>query len=209
MSDHVSSEQHGAVRVVTIDDGKANALSFEIIAAIEAELELRIGQDQPARRRVATRFLVEHERRLGEGLGQRRANGVLKGPKINVFVVPRVHLVGRGKDRMGEPIAVAQSLREGMTTHGTVALILRPAGPGQVAPGHALHGNHGQALAHHDAAFELGPLLGGEARDARGIRRNHVVRQTRRKEVEPEARQLGEHDSLSRNAVAHDDVKGR
>ena len=51
MSDHVSSEQHGAVRVVTIDDSKANALSFEIIAAIEAELDAAEADD-------ATRAMV-------------------------------------------------------------------------------------------------------------------------------------------------------
>jgi len=51
MSDHVSAQQHGAVRVVTIDDGKANALSFEIIAAIEAELDIAEADD-------ATRAMV-------------------------------------------------------------------------------------------------------------------------------------------------------
>ena len=51
MTNALTSERRDRVLVLHIDDGKANVLSFEIIAAIEAELDIAVGDD-------ATRAMV-------------------------------------------------------------------------------------------------------------------------------------------------------
>ena len=61
----------------------------------------------------------------------------------------------------------------------------------------------------HDAAFEQGLILRGEAGDVADLGTDYVVRDEVAQEIEPKQRNLREDAAFARNATGEDAIEGR
>src|SRR5690606_4577468 len=81
------------------------------LAVDQAELQLRIGNDDPTRAGVLLSGAVDGQRRLPQPLSEIPADEIHHSLEGDVFVVPGVRLGSRGEDRLVELRALGQPLR--------------------------------------------------------------------------------------------------
>jgi hypothetical protein len=104
--------------------------------------------------------------------------------------------------------SVEQATGERNAADGSSGLILLPAGAGQVAARHALHGKHGCALHQHGSVFQLAAIGLQRGGEVGGIGLDQVVGNKIPEQIEPEERYLGEDFPLSGNAGGEDMIEG-
>ncbi|ABA49009.1 hypothetical protein BURPS1710b_0998 [Burkholderia pseudomallei 1710b] len=175
---------------------------------VEAELELRVGDDDAARRRVIGRFLVQPDRDVANRRGELGADAPLGFLERDVLVV-MAHLGLRGgrEDRLGELLRVRQAGRQLDAAHLARRLVVLPAAARQIAAHDRLDEDRLKPLDDDRAPLHLLDLVGGDDRLGRDARQ--MVRDDVREPVEPEVRHLVQHAALVRNRLAHDDVERR
>ncbi len=161
------------------------------VVPVEAELELGVREDDAALAGDVPGAGVDGE----GGLAQtgRRVRADLAGDLLvgDVLVVlADLGLGGRGEDRGGQLRAVDQALGEGEAADGAGLVVLRQARAGEVAAGHALHGDHPQRLADQGAALPVGGGAGGQ------LAAQDVVRGQVGELLEPPQGELGEDPAL-------------
>ena len=166
-----------------------------------AELELRVGEDDPALARVRGAELVDGDREAAQLLEQRAVADDLGGAvEVHVLVVVADLGLGRGReDRLGQLLGLLQPVRQLDPADRAGGLVVLPARPGDVAAHDALHRHHLEPLDQHRAAAELL----GHVRE-----RDQVVRADLAGALEPEGRQPGEHLALVRDRRGMHDVVG-
>ena len=141
-----------------------------------AELELRVGQDDPALARVVGGERVELDRQAAQLLEQRPVAEDLGGAvEVDVLVVV-AHLGLRGgrEDRLGQLVRLAQALGQRDPADLAGALVVLPARARDVAAHDALDREHLELLDEQGAA--LAPRRGRPCRRRRGSGRCAPVR---------------------------------
>src|SRR5688572_13155481 len=167
-----------------------------------AELELRVGEDDPALARVRGAQLVYGYRQPPQLLEELAVPDDL-GRAIEVHVLVVVAHLGLGRrreDRLGELLGLLEPIRELDPTDRAGRPVVLPARPGDVAANDAFDRCHLQALDQHRAPAELLGHVGD---------RDQVVRADVAGALEPEGRQPGQDLALVRDRRGVHDVVGR
>ncbi len=162
---------------------------------VEAELELRVGEDDPARRGPVRAVAVERERdalRLGEQVGADQLGSLLAR---DVLVVARLRLRRRREDRLGQLLRLDEPLRQPVPADLAGREVVLPARAGEVAAHDALDRQHVEPPALHRARVRA--------------QLQEVVRHELARPREPERGQAREHAPLVRDVGGQDDVEGR
>ena len=163
-----------------------------------AELELGVGEDDPALARVLGAAPVDRDRQPAQLLQQLAVADDLGGAvEVDVLVVVAHLGLGRGReDRLRQLLGLAQPGRQLDPADRAGGLVVLPARAGDVAAHHALHRHHLEPLDQHRAAA----VLLGHVRV-----RDQVVGADVGRPVEPEGGQAGEHLALvgDRRRVHH------
>src|SRR5690606_24335534 len=95
---------------------------------VGAELELGVGQQDPALGRVGGGVLVQAQGGVADLFGQVGAGQLDRGVEVDVLVVGADRGLGRGgEDRFGQPLGLAQAVGQGDAADPAGALIVLPA----------------------------------------------------------------------------------
>src|SRR5215211_1594536 len=167
-----------------------------------AELELRVGEDDPALARMRRAELVYRYRQAAQLLQQRAVADDLSGAvEVDVLVVvANLGLGRRREDRLGQLLRLLEPVRQLDPADGAARLVVLPARARDVAAHDALDRHHLQPLDQHRAPAEiLGHVGHGD----------QVVRADLAGALEPEGSEPGEHLALVRDRRRVDDVVGR
>ena len=113
----------------------------------------------------------------------------------------------RGKNRFRQFFRFLETSRQFDAADGAVFFIAFPAAAGDIAADDAFHGNHGQFLALHAVAVELGLLE--KFRHVFHIDRNHMIGNDIFRKIEPEAGHLCQDGTFLGNLILEDMVKSR
>ena len=175
---------------------------------IEAELELRIRDDDALGGREGRGLHVQPQGDITDTRGHVCANGLHDMLEIDVLVMQaELGLRSRRKDRLRQLARLLQSGRQAYPAHGARGLVILPARADQVAARNRLDQNGLKALDHHGSADDLIALV--RRHDilrayARGMVGQHVG-----EFVEPEIGQFLEYLPLAGDRIVQDDVEGR
>ena len=140
--------------------------SVERPVAVEAELELRVGEDHAALARVRGDRLVDGDRDVAQPLGQlARADELGRRGQVDRLVVALVRLRRRGEDRLRQLLGLLQPGGQLDPGDGAGGLVVLPARAGDVAAHDALDREHLEPLDAQRAAAQLGGhAVGGRDR---------------------------------------------
>ncbi len=156
-----------------------------------AELELGVGQQDPALGGDRTGSLVDSQREVLECVDQCVTEPLPGLGHRDVFVVvPLLGLGGGGEDRRIQAGGLGEAGRQVVAAHGAAGAVVGQARAGEVAAGHALQRHHVQAAAAQSPAGHLGGDVLG---------RQHVVGHQISQLLEPEQADRGEDPALVRD----------
>src|SRR5215210_7014473 len=124
----------------------------ESAVGVDAELELRVGDDDAALQRMCGGELVQGERGRLDLTEPLIAHEPGRGREVDVLVVTLLRLRGGREDRLGKPVRFPQPGRELVAAHDARPRVVLPARAGQVAAHDALDREHLEPLALHRAA---------------------------------------------------------
>ncbi len=175
---------------------------------VQAELELGVGDDDAAGGGVFGGGGVEGDADVAHLGGQLLADAVFHLFEGDVLVVlADVGLGGRGEQRLGQLVGLAQAGGQLDAADGAACLIVLPAGADDVAAHDGFHQDRLEALGHDGAAAHLFHFV----RRDHGFRRHagQVVRHDVAELLEPEVAHLVQHHALARDRLVHDHVEGR
>ena len=206
--------------LITFERPEAGAVRRQDLVAkddlailIEAELELRVGDDDAARKSIRSALLVDGNRIVAQFLGILHAmarellledsSALLEGDIL--VVVAELCLRARREDRLRQLLGFLEASRQLDAADRAVLLIACPAAARDIAADNALHRQHRELLALHAVAEELRLLE--ELRHVVIVHRDHVVRNDVLREVEPELRHLRQDFALLRDLVLEDVVE--
>ena len=161
---------------------------------VGAQLELRVGQDDPGAGASLRGEPVEGDRdplRLRQHVRAHDLGGLVAG---DVLVVAFLRLGRRREDRPRQGLGLAEPGREPVPTHRTGVAVVAPPAAGEVAAHHALDGQHLEPPHHHRAPGEVG--VADLGRHVREPGRQEVVRHDPLRLAEPVGGQPGEHAAL-------------
>ena len=174
----------------------------QVPVAIDAELELGVGQYHALAQRVLGGLAIGRQGELSQLLRARRAHQVDDAIEGDVLVVrAEVCLGRRGEQRVVEPAGFGQPGRQVDATHRSGGPVVDQPGTGEVAACDAFHRNHVQCPDHQCAA----EYLGGDAGVLR--RAGEVIRGVQQTEEEDAHRR--EDAALVRDGGLEDVVVGR
>ena len=187
----------------------------DLAVLVKPELELGVGDDDPAGQRVVRALLVERDRAVADLRSELLAaarEGLLEDLDALLVadilvVVTDLGLGGRRVDRLRQLVALVEPLRELDPADRAVLLVARPAGAGDVAADDALDRDHGELLHQHAVPVKL--RCAEELRHIRRVGRDHVVRQDVLRVVEPELGHLGQDRAFFGDLIFQNDVKCR
>ena len=152
-------------------------------------------------------LLVQRERYRSHPLGERTVYDQLRSAlEVDVLVVSLLRLGGRGEQRLGKAIGLAQATGKLDPAHRPSALVVLPAGAAQVAAHDALNEQRLGFLHQHGAARQLFAIDVKRSREIGGAKNmvgNDVFQQ-----IEPEERKLRKDFSLVGNGSGHYDIEG-
>ncbi len=190
--------------------GGEHLVGQDDLAVDHAELELGVGDDHAAGRRMVAGGGVHGQGQIAQGDGIVVADQLGAAFKRDVLVmVADLGLGGRGEDGLGQLRGIHEALGQRDAAHGALALVLFQTAAGQIPAHDAFHGKHLGLLHQHEAAAQvigIGLELLGQVGHVGGDEMvvHHAVQK-----LEPELRQLGEHLALAGNLVVQHVVEGR
>ena len=169
---------------------------------VQAELELRVGEDHPALARVRGGERVQLDGRLPRALHQLPVPDELDGAlEIDRLVVSHVRLRAGREERFRQLLGLAHTDRQRDAGHRAACPVVPPARTADVAAHHALHRQHAQAA--HDQRPSQG-MLGHANRGGEQVVGHDVAGP-----LKPEHRQTREHPALVRDRRRMHGVVGR
>ena len=136
-------------------------------AGVEAELELRVGDDDARALGVLGAAAVQRERQVAQPADQLGAELRRRLRLADVLVVPALGLRRGREDRRRQPRRLHQARRQRDAAHRAGALVVLPAGAREVAARHAFDGQRVRAPHQHAAAAQARPRLAGPRRGSR------------------------------------------
>src|SRR5205823_9037107 len=113
--------------------GREGLVDPDDVAAGQAELELRVGDDDPARQRVLRRLLVDRQRPLAQLAREVGADELRHPLERDVLVVAGLLLRRRREDRLAQLAAVHEARLEGDAADRAALLILLQPRAAEVA----------------------------------------------------------------------------
>src|SRR6185503_2850591 len=119
----------------------------EAARPVEAELELRVGEDDPPAAGVLGDEPVERERNLFDLVEAGLADQLDRSRAIDVLVVPRRRLRRGREDRLRQLLRLDEPGGQSVTAHLAGRDVVLPAGARAVAAHDALDGKHLETLA--------------------------------------------------------------
>ena len=143
----------------------------ELTVRVDAELELRVGDQDPALGGVVGGEAVELDRDALDLAKALLADERGRGGCVDVLVVALDRLRRGREDRLREPVRLAQPLRQRVARRLPAALVVLPAGAGEVAANDAFDRQHLEPPAFGRAAV-LADAQQVVARRRRGVRAN-------------------------------------
>ena len=174
----------------------------QLAGRVDAELELGVGQDDPACERVLGAVAVDRERGIAQALGQIAvADQSGRALEIDRLVVADLGLGRGGEDRLWQPVGLLEAGRELDPRDLAAPLVVLPAGPAEIPAHDAFDRQHPQPFDDHRATADLvrhalGDRLEMAGDDPIGL-------------LEPERREPREHGPLVWNRGRMDHVVGR
>ena len=175
-----------------------------------AELEFRIGQDEPVPFRVRRRPGIEVHGQPPQLSSVRRAYRSLHALVGDVLVVLAVLALGcRREDRLRKSRSVQVARRQRDAAHSPLCLVFLPSRSGQVSARHAFHREHGCALHQHRAALKLFAVRLQRGGKLRHVGRDQVVWHKVMEQLEPEQRNLCQDLAFARDARAEHVIECR
>ena len=173
---------------------------------VQTELELRVGDDDAARRCIGRRLAVQRQRNCAHARRTVHTDALLDLREADVLVVPtELGLFRRREDRLRQLLGLAETLRQRDAADRTASLVVLPPRADQVAAHDRLDRERLQLARHHRPAPHLRAL--GRRYDALGIDAGQVVGHYMAEPVEPEIGQGVEHASLVGDRLGHHDVE--
>ena len=206
----VAARLVGVARPEAAGVGREHLVGQDDFAVDDAELELRVGDDDAVLGGMVAGDGVHLDGQVAQlrcGVLAEDLRAALEADVL--IVVADLGLRGGREDRLGELGGVHQALGQLDAAHGALLLVLLQAAAGKVAAHDALDGEHLGLLHQHEAAAQVvgvGLELLGQVGH---VGADQVVADDVLELLEPEQRDLREHCALVRDLVLQDVIERR